>query len=71
VKPPSIAPPPRVTPVAAAAPLAPGAATQSVAPHVPPRQANVAVGALPSVMVDDEPNATTSSTRAKTKRRWA
>jgi hypothetical protein len=37
--------------------MSPAAEKQSVAPHLPPRRANVVVGALPSVMVDDAPNA--------------
>jgi hypothetical protein len=73
VKPPSIAPAApvaRAASVAPVAPIAPGAATQSAAPHLPPRRANTVVGALPSVMVDDAANDTTSSTLAKPRRRW-
>jgi len=53
VKRPSIAP---AAPVAPVAPVARGSATRSVAPHLPPGRADVVVGALPSVMVDDTPN---------------
>jgi len=67
VKPPSIAP---AAPVAPVAPIAPSAATQSAAPHLPPRRTNIVVGALPSVMVDDAANDTTSSPLATTRRQW-
>ena len=50
--------------------IAPDPAKQSAAPHVPPRRTNVVVAALPSVMVDDAANDTTSSPLATPRRRW-
>jgi len=70
VKPGSIAPAAPVARAAPVAPIAPDPAKQSAAPHLPPRRTNVVVAALPSVMVDDAANDTTSSPLATPRRRW-